>query len=92
MSRARHGKKEHHKEHKASGGVVSKIGNPNVFKMAEGHSVGTIHGESDKPHLGRKHGGSVKHRARGGGCDKEPYSSAKLAKGGEVHKGHHRGR
>ena len=102
MSRARH--KEHGKKH-AAGGVAeggAKVGNPNVFKLAEGKELPHLHGEEGKGHLGRARGGKIKahKRASGGGADKNPFSSAKLAHGGkaEDHKplhhkaeGHHSG-
>ena len=91
MSRIRHrGHKTHHSAHHASGGEA-KVGNPNVFRLAEGHSVGHVHGEKGKSHLGLAKGGKVKahKRASGGGADTHPFSSAKLAHGG--HAGHHKG-
>ena len=86
MSRARHHTKEHGKKHAAGGDVSSKIGNPNVFKLAEGKELPHLHGEGGKGHLGRARGGKIKahKRASGGGADKNPYSSAKLAHGGKA--------
>lgn len=81
MSRARHHTKEHKKH--ADGGVAeggAKIGNPNVFRLAEGKELPHLHGEGGKGHLGRARGGKIKahKRASGGGADKNPFSSAKL--------------
>jgi len=90
MSRIRH---RGHKSHHALGGSAgeSKVGNPNIFKLAEGHSIGHVHGKSAKGHLGVAHGGKVhhaKHRAHGGGADVNPHPSSALAKGGKAH--HHK--
>ena len=101
MSRLRHRSSGHKKTHEktmhhAAGGEA-EVGNPSVFKLAKGHSIGKIHGEGSKSHLGEAKGGKIdaKHRAKGGGADQHPYSSAH-AKGGKCHeKGgtvHHEGR
>ena len=89
MSRARH-TKEHGKKHASGGDVSSKIGNPNVFKLAEGKELPHLHGEGGKGHLGRARGGKIKahKRASGGGADQHPYSSAKLDKGGQAGEKH----
>lgn len=89
MSRARHHTGGHKAKHHAAGGEAgeAKVGNPAVFKLAAGHSVGRIEGSEHKPHLGHAaHGGKIKakHRARGGGADAHPYSSAKLSHGGKA--------
>lgn len=87
MSRARHEKK-----HRAGGGEVSsKIGNPNVFRLAEGKERSGLHGEEGKGHLGRAKGGKIKahKRAHGGKVATEGnFSSAKLEKGGMAHDHH----
>ena len=95
MSRARH--KEHHKkEHRAEGGEVGehRVGNPNVYKLAEGKGH-AVHGAESNGHLGRARGGKIKaHKRASGGkvATKGSYSSAKLATGGGTgaHVGDHR--
>lgn len=86
MSRARHHTKEHHgKKHHADGGVAgqAKMGNPNVFRLAEGKEPAHLHGEGGKGHLGLAKGGKIKaHKRADGGAMKGNYSSAKLEKGG----------
>jgi hypothetical protein len=89
MSRIRHRGQKTHEKHSAGGEAgEAKVGNPNVFKLAAGHSVGRIEGSEHKPHLGRAaaKGGKIKakSRASGGGADMHPYSSAKLSHGGKA--------
>lgn len=87
MSRARHHTaKKHHGKHHETGGEV-KEGNPNVFKLAEKHTVGKIEGGHSKKHLGRKHGGKCHASGGKAGADTHPYSSAHKH-GGKVHEKH----
>ena len=97
MSRLRHRSSGHKKTlekkiHKAAGGEA-EVGNPKVFALAKGHTIGTIHGKGGASHLGDARGGKAgrKHRAKGGGANLNPYSSAggplgghhEMAKGGK---------